>query len=869
MTNVLAVRPRVHISLAAVFALLVGALVTVPADRASAAPAGDFAALESALVTGGAIELTANITAPSSTLAVPMNATLDLAGFALTTDAVSLSAGVTLTITDTGSGGTWTAEATNDADAGFETTGATLIINGGTIIGDGGNLGAGIGGDDEGDGGTVIINGGQVTARNSGIFFGGTGYAAGIGGGADGVGGTTTITAGSVTATGGSAGAGIGGSNSGFSGDTGGTTTITGGTVTAIGGGSGAGIGGGFLQSGGTISISGADTVVNVTTGRYAAGIGGGRGGAGGTITIDGGTVSVTTAAAADDTGAAIGGGERGAGGTITINGGTVTANATRAGTNYTGSAGIGSGDASVNNSGQSGIVTGTEAAGGIITINGGTVTARGSGGGAGIGGGDRVDGWIIEINGGTVNAYGGDDAAGIGGGNRGNGGDITIDGGTVNAYGGENAAGIGGGNGFNGGGGGGDVTIASLVSEATVYALGGTYGAGIGSGSYGNSSTITIGAGTFVTADGEQWASAIGRGSLGDAARWTIAGSLTLPTSDTFMDARVGDDATVTDTGIVRGLGAVGVAADALLVNNGIITNTRTGPAELIENHSFVFDFDANFAGSDPLDSVEVFAPTFQSGERELPAPTRLGFFLAGWNTERDGSGSTVTPTSTIAAGGTLYAQWTEDALAVIPSTNTVTAGGDIEFVVQDRNDGDLDVTSVSTVTTGEASDVITTKSDGLIAFTKAGERLITATLDSDSSKTGTTTITVVADEANPTALDATPSATRVDVGGSITFDFALLDPYGNPFPVGGPVVLSSDVATDIIDGNRVSFPTASVHTITATYDGFETTVEITVLALSDLADTGADPAVPLGLAGVLLTLGALLLLARRRIFS
>lgn len=865
MTRLSRRRPLSISASTAAFALVVGGLVVLPAAPAFAVGVPDFAELETQLAAGNDVELTADISAPGSTLALPADATLDLAGFELTTNAVSLADGVSFTITDSGMGGMWTAEATNDADAGFETTGATLTINGGTIIGDGGNLGAGIGGDDDGDGGTVIINGGTVTARNSGIFFGGVGYAAGLGGGAGAGGGSVTINGGTVTAIGGSAGAGIGGSDgSAFDG---GTITITGGSVTAIGGGTGAGIGGGFSQDGGTITISGATTAVTVVTGRYAAGIGGGRSGAGGDITINGGTVSVTTAVA-DDTGAAIGGGERGAGGTITINGGTVTANATRVGTNYTGSAGIGSGDASENNSGFSGIVTGTEAAGGVITINGGTVTARGSGGGAGIGGGDRVSGWIVEINGGTVNAYGGTEAAGIGGGNRGNGGDISINGGTVNAYGGLNAAGIGGGDGFFSGGGGGIISITSDVSAPTVYARSGTYGAGIGGGEEGGSSTITIGEGASVTADGGLFGPALGRGINGAPATWSIGGTLTLPTADSYISVLAGDDATITATGVVRGPGRIGVGAvGEELINNGIITNTQVGPQSQIIDHSYRFEFDGNFIGAGALDAVEVFAPTFQSGERQLPTPTRPGFFLAGWNTESDGSGSAVTATSTIAAGGTLYAQWSEDALAVIPATETVTAGGTIGFRVEDRTDGDLDVTSVSTVSTGEASDVITTATDGLIEFTKAGERLITAALVDDPSKTGTTMITVIADEANPTALDATPSATTVGVGGSITFDFALLDPYGNPFPVDGEVVLTSDVATDIIDGNSVTFPTASVHTITASYEDFETTVEITVIAASDLADTGADPAVPLGLAGLLLTLGTVLLFARRRV--
>jgi LPXTG-motif cell wall-anchored protein len=632
-----------------------------------------------------------------------------------------------------------------------------------------------------------------------------------------------------------------------------------------VGGGTGAGIGGGGYQDGGTITIGGS-AVVNVVTGNYAAGIGGGRDGAGGDITINGGTVSVTTAVW-DETGAAIGGGERGAGGTITINGGTVTADARRVvQPNDTGSAGIGSGDASVNNSGQSGIVGGDEAAGGIITINGGTVTARGSGRGAGIGGGALVDGWIVEINGGTVNAYGGNEAAGIGGGQSGDGGNISINGGDVYASGGQDAAGIGGGDGAAGGGGGGIISITSDVSAPTVTAVSVRYGAGIGGGELGGPTTITIEEGADVSADGSNFGPALGRGINGDPATWSIGGALDLPNPDGFLTVYPGDTASITATGVVSGAASVGVVAGEELTNNGIITSTSVGPQDLILDHSYRFEFDGNFVGAAPLDAVEVFAPTFQSGERELPAPTRLGFFLGGWNTESDGSGATVTPTSTIAAGGTLYAQWTNDALAVIPATDTVTAGGDIEFRIEDRSDSDLDVTMFSTVTTGEASDVVTTQTNGLIEFTQAGERLITATLVGDASKTGTTTITVIADSANPTALDATPSATTVDVGGSITFDFALLDPYGNPFPVGGAVVLTSDVATDIIDGNRVTFPTASVHTITATYEDFVTTVEITVSPASDLADTGANPAVPLGLAGLLLTLGTVLLLVRRR---
>ncbi|HEX3018515.1 MAG TPA: hypothetical protein VHP31_11775 [Caproicibacter sp.] len=100
--------------------------------------------------------------------------------------------------------------------------------------------------------------------------------------------GTVEISGGTITANGADCSAGIGGG----SGGAGGNITITGGTVNATGGNSGAGIGGGESGAGGTIKITGGTVIAN--GGRYAAGIGGGSCGSSGTVTISGLDTEVT-----------------------------------------------------------------------------------------------------------------------------------------------------------------------------------------------------------------------------------------------------------------------------------------------------------------------------------------------------------------------------------------------------------------------------------------------------------------------------------------------------------------------------------------------------------------------------------------------
>ena len=280
--------PRRVLGAGVVVAALTALSVVVPVTAANAGPAALIADLQTELNAGGTAYLVADINAPTSLLSVPVDATLNLNGFDLATGSTSIATGVTLTVVDVATGGSWTsAEGSGAQRAGIRTTGATLIVDGAVITATGGPQAAGIGGGYEQSGGTVIVNSGSVTATSPS-------QGAGIGGGwswsggAGGDGGTTTVNGGTVIATGGGYASGIGG---GYYGN-GGTTTITGGSVIANAGFRGAGIGGGTYGSGGIVSITGGSVVA--TGGEWAAAIGGapsGFGTSGAAVLIGAGAV--------------------------------------------------------------------------------------------------------------------------------------------------------------------------------------------------------------------------------------------------------------------------------------------------------------------------------------------------------------------------------------------------------------------------------------------------------------------------------------------------------------------------------------------------------------------------------------------------
>jgi hypothetical protein len=199
--------------------------------------------LRKAAMEGGTTYTMAGNITLTSQLNVSGDFTLDLNGRTLTINipegggvqsGINISRGRTLTVNATGGG---TLDITRNVNskqegngAGINTSGATLIINGGTVNARGGAWSAGIGGAHEQgrDNGTVIIESGTVLAT-------GQNHGAGIGGGAEGSGGIVEIRGGTVTATGGGSaiadiGPGTGGShgnNIRIGGDTTGTVTAS------------------------------------------------------------------------------------------------------------------------------------------------------------------------------------------------------------------------------------------------------------------------------------------------------------------------------------------------------------------------------------------------------------------------------------------------------------------------------------------------------------------------------------------------------------------------------------------------------------------------------------------------------------------
>ncbi|WP_188113605.1 IPT/TIG domain-containing protein [Nocardioides humilatus] len=400
---------------------------------------------------------------------------------------------------------------------------------------------------------------------------------------------------------------------------------------------------------------------VTATGGGYAAGIGSSAFGVAGTTTINGGTVTTMGGFSA----AGIGGGYYSSGGITTISGGTLAATGGDEGT---------------------GIGGGSQSNGGTTTIDGGTVTATGGDYAAGIGGGSQGGGGTTTITQGTVTATGGYSAAGIGGGSTGAGGNTTVNGGTVTASGGAYGAGIGGGDSGMGG--------STTLNAGTVTVTGGFGAAGIGGGLYASGASTSINGGTVTaTAGSDGSGSAVGAGGYGTQTfgLLTVAGGvLRLPSGSLqVFNSAVGAEVVIGPDGVIDGSDELNPSYAAIIgsgqiANGGRIllpkTNVTDNGTPVLDRHYRV-SFDTQ-GGSTAPDAVTVFADTFDHGNRVFPdAPTMTGLVFAGWNTAVDGTGDSITASSTLpgsSASGTpvqmtAYAQWAPIPAPVVTGISPV----------------------------------------------------------------------------------------------------------------------------------------------------------------------------------------------------
>lgn len=181
-----------------------------------------------------------------------------------------------------------------------------------------------------------------------------------------------------------------------------------------------------------------------------------------------------------------------------------------------------------------------------------------------------------------------------------------------------------------------------------------------------------------------------------------------------------------------------------------------------------------------------------------------------------------------------------------------------ELEFEAYDAQgfaviDGALPAGITLNETTGEISG----------AATVAGTYTFTVEL-TDAYDTDETELTLSVLPADAAALGIDVSATSVPQGGSITFEVWATDEFSNLIgDVTDDVAVESDVETDVVVGNTVTFPTASPHTLTFTLEQLTDSVVIEVIPAAtggegETADTGFDGwSIAVG-AGVLLALGA-----------
>lgn len=154
--------------------------------------------------------------------------------------------------------------------------------------------------------------------------------------------------------------------------------------------------------------------------------------------------------------------------------------------------------------------------------------------------------------------------------------------------------------------------------------------------------------------------------------------------------------------------------------------------------------------------------------------------------------------------------------AFSAVPSDQAVLAGEAIEPVTVTATGSPTPTLSL----TGELPAGVTFDPDtGHLSGTPtlAGEFMYTITATNGIEPDAAVTHTIEVTAAAVASLSITPSAHEIYEGSSITFTVDGADEYGNTVHV-TDATLSSDVATDEINGLTVTFPHASEHTITAT---------------------------------------------------
>ncbi|MDR6905892.1 hypothetical protein J2X63_001578 [Agromyces sp. 3263] len=418
-----------------------------------------------------------------------------------------------------------------------------------------------------------------------------------------------------------------------------------------------------------------------------------------------------------------------------------------------------------------------------------------------------------LTVRAGTITAEG-DRGAAVGGGTTDSlgeaAGTIRIEGGTVNASATNGGAGIGGGLGYSGGGGGGDVTITG--GEVTARSLFGGSGIGGGSGYASGGGIFPGGPGGSVTVTGGTVdaygvASGIG-GGIYNAGGTVVVSAGTVTASAAYGSAIGGG-------GSIAGFGSLTLAGGMLHVPTGslLVPDSDATAAEITIGSGGVLSgsdatptVGANIAGDGQIDNHGVIA--FDGANVGDAITVNDHDYLVAFDPQDGGPLASVR----------LFAPDFQSGYRTIPAIG--------------------------------APDAWNTAADGTGGWFAA-----------DTAVTADTTLYAVTDA----TLSLVASSDRVSQGGSLSFEVTGLDHEGDPVDTSA-VVLSSSVATDVVDGLTVTFPHASPHVITATLGDATAAVTVEVIPAAaqpaSLSSTGVDPAPALSAAALLLFTGAALML-------
>lgn len=201
-------------------------------------------------------------------------------------------------------------------------------------------------------------------------------------------------------------------------------------------------------------------------------------------------------------------------------------------------------------------------------------------------------------------------------------------------------------------------------------------------------------------------------------------------------------------------------------------------------------------------------------------------------------------------------------DYITISPANGSLVAGDSLPFQVTGYDEYNNSRGNVTGLTTFTADPLGPSVGGNVVTFPEAGSFTVNASHEGKSASAH-----VEVGVGTLTTIELELSATSVNQGGSVTGTVTGFNENG--VSLGdhtGEASFTSDHPSDDIDGNEITFPTASPHEITATIGELADSVVVEVIpAAPTMPATGFEGEWLAGLAVLLLAVGGVALVARK----